>query len=164
MSIQNYFSDVAVWVLDQDTGSEWKIRRDEHFEQMIRDRWDERLAVIAVDIVRKDGHSENASSGALKGRCVSGVTSDRNGGPSVVVDDAEGCGDTCSSPQQTSSDLPIVVDWTTLTIIGQADDDGIAKAVADEDKVYEAMGFKEAEPTPEQGTQEVPILAMSAKM
>ena len=79
---------LSMWVLDQDTGSEWKIRRDEHFDQMIKDRWDERVAVIAVDVVRKDGHTENASSGASKGKCVSSVTSDRNGGPSVVVDDA----------------------------------------------------------------------------
>ena len=49
---------LSVWVLDQDTGSEWKIRRDEHFDQMIRNRWDERLAVIAVDVVTKDGYTE----------------------------------------------------------------------------------------------------------
>jgi hypothetical protein len=99
-----------VWVLDQDTGSEWKIRRDEHFQQMIRDRWDERLALIAVDVVSKDGSNGNASSGASKGRCVSSVISGPNGGPNVVVDDAEGCGDTCSSLEQTPSDLPIAVD------------------------------------------------------
>ena len=89
---------LALWVLDQDTGSEWKIRRDEHFDQMIRDRWNERLAVIAVDVVTKDGYTENASSGASKGRCVSGVTSERNGGQSA--DDAEGYGDTYSSPEE----------------------------------------------------------------
>ena len=79
---------LAVWVLDQDTGSEWKIRRDEHFDQMIRDRWDERLAVMAVNVVRKDGYSDNASSGASKGRCVSGISSDHSRGQSVVVDEA----------------------------------------------------------------------------
>ena len=153
---------LALWVLDQDTGSEWKIRRDEHFDQMIRDRWNERLAVIAVDVVTKDGYTENASSGASKGRCVSGVTSERNGGQSA--DDAEGYGDTYSSPQQAPTDLPIAVDWTTLTVIGQADYDGLAQAVADEDKVYEAMGFEDVEPTPEEGIEEVPIPGMSAEM
>jgi len=108
------------------------------------------VAVIAVDVVRKDGYSDNASSGASKGRCVSGISSDHNRGQSVVVDEAEGCGDTCSSPEQRTTDLPIPVDWTTLTIIGQDDDDGFAQAVADEDKVYEAMGFEEVEPTPEE--------------
>jgi len=76
-----------VWVLDQDTRSEWKIRRDKHFQQMIKDRWDERLAIIAVDVVRKDDSTRNGSSGASKARCVSGVTSGPNGGPSAVVDD-----------------------------------------------------------------------------
>ena len=60
--------------------------------------------------------------------------------------------------------MPIAIDWSTLTIIGRADDDRAAKAVVDEDKLYEAMGFKESEPTPEEGTQEVPIPAMSAEM
>ena len=60
--------------------------------------------------------------------------------------------------------MPIEVDWTTLTIIGQPDDDGLAKEVADEDKVYEAMGFKESEATIEEGRQEVPILAMLEEM
>jgi len=99
-----------VWVLDQDTGSEWKIRRDEHFQQMIKDRWDERLAVIAVDIVRKDGSNANVSFGASKVRHVSGVRSGPTSGSSVVHDDTEGCGDTCSSPAETPTDLPIEVD------------------------------------------------------
>ena len=29
---------LSVWVLDQETGSEWKIRRDEHFVHMIKER------------------------------------------------------------------------------------------------------------------------------
>jgi len=28
---------LAVWVLDTDSGSEWKVRRDEHFQQLIKD-------------------------------------------------------------------------------------------------------------------------------
>ena len=31
-----------VWVVDSDSESEWKVRRDEHFEQLIKDRWDDR--------------------------------------------------------------------------------------------------------------------------
>ena len=60
--------------------------------------------------------------------------------------------------------MPTPIDWTTLTIIGQDDDDGFAQAVVDEDKIYEAMIFEEVEPTPEKGTQEVPIPAISAEM
>jgi hypothetical protein len=62
---------LAVWVVDTDSGSEWKVRKDEHFHQMIRDRWAERVAFLVVDVVRKNGESVNASSSR---RCVSGVT------------------------------------------------------------------------------------------
>ena len=131
---------------------------------MIKDRWGERSAVIVVDVVRKDGSNANVSSGASKARCVSSVTSGPIGGSSVVHDDAEGCGDTCSFPAETPTNLPITVDWTTLTIVGQPDDDGLAKEVADEDKVYEVMGFMESETTVEGSREEVHIPAMSAEM
>ena len=29
---------LSVWVLNQDTGSEWKIRMDKHLQQMVKDR------------------------------------------------------------------------------------------------------------------------------
>jgi hypothetical protein len=61
---------------------------------MIKDRWNERLAFLAVDVVRKDGSTNNVSSATSKARCVSGVTN----GASGVPDEVEGCGDTCSSP------------------------------------------------------------------
>jgi len=32
------FQTLSVWLVDQDTGSEWKIRRDEHLQQMVKDR------------------------------------------------------------------------------------------------------------------------------
>jgi hypothetical protein len=43
---------------------------------MIKDRWDERLAFLSVDVVRKDGCTDNASSTASKARCVSSVTNE----------------------------------------------------------------------------------------
>jgi hypothetical protein len=155
---------ISAWVLDQDTGSEWKIRRDEHFQQMIKDRWDQRCAVISVDVVRKDASSGHVSYAASRGGCVSSVTSGPNegGGSSAMHDDAEGFGDTCSSPAPAPTQMPVAVDWSSLIIVGNADDDGLAKEVADEDMVYEAMGFKEAEAPASR--QEVPIPAMSAQM
>ena len=81
---------VSVLVLDQDTGSEWKLRRDEHVQQMIEDRWDERKAFHVVDVVIKDSSNGNAFSNASKGRRVSGVTSTSY----AEVNDVEGCGDT----------------------------------------------------------------------
>ena len=59
-------------MVDSDSESEWKVRRDEHFEKLIKDRWDDRVAVLVVDVVSKHAQSANASSGA---RCASGVTS-----------------------------------------------------------------------------------------
>jgi len=38
------------------SGSEWKIRRDEHWQQMLKDKWDERMTYIAVKDVTKDGY------------------------------------------------------------------------------------------------------------
>ena len=42
---------LSVWAVDNDSDSEWKIRRDEHFEQLIKERWDERVALVVVDVV-----------------------------------------------------------------------------------------------------------------
>ena len=89
---------VSVLVLDQDTGSEWKLRRDEHLNQMIEDRLDERKAFLVVDVVSKASANAKASSEPSKGRCVSGVTNESN----AEANEVEGCGDTHSSPPPTS--------------------------------------------------------------
>lgn len=44
---------LAVWVVDTDDGAEWKIRRNEHFEKMIRSRFHDRLANVVVEVVEK---------------------------------------------------------------------------------------------------------------
>jgi hypothetical protein len=59
---------------------------------------------------------------ASKARCVSGVTNE----PSDVPDDVEGCGDTYSSLSLPSEQPVAVVDWSTLTILENPTDDGIA--------------------------------------
>ena len=153
---------LSVWVLDQDTGSEWKIRRDEHLQQMVKDRWDERMAFIAVDVVSKGGFTDKGSSIA---RCVSSVTDGSHVGPSHVPDNAEGCGDTCRSPPAPPlpTEQPIAVDWNTLTIQENPDDDGLATQLVDEEQVYEAMGFKEVE-AQEADRKEVPIPVITVEM
>ena len=152
---------LAVWVLDQYTGSEWKLRRDEHMQQMIKDRWDERQAILVVDVVSKDSIKGKSSSDASKGRCVSGVTN----GTNAEATDVEGCGDTHSSPQAAPAQQPPAIDWSTLTILENPDDDGIAAQLVDEDLVFEAMGFKVAVEPEEAGHgQDVPFPAMSAEM
>ena len=69
---------LAVWVVELDSPSQWKIRRDEHFHQLILSRWNEKEAVLAVDVVNKDDESVNTCSGV---RFVSGVTSAGSGVP-----------------------------------------------------------------------------------
>lgn len=43
------------------------------------------------------------------------------------------------SPPLIEQHVPIAVDWTTLIILEELEDDGLAKEIVDEDKVYEAM-------------------------
>jgi hypothetical protein len=141
-------------MVDTDSESEWKIRRNEHFEQLINDRWNDRVAVLVVDVVNKHDQTANASSSV---RCTSSVTSaqgsvaahNAHGSAAVgnadsdVPDNVEGTGDTCISPPLS---MPVEaaepVDWAELTILAGPDEDGEAKEAVDEDKVYEAMGFK----------------------
>ena len=57
------------------------------------------------------------------------------------------------------------VDWAELTIVAEPSEDGGAKEVADEDKVYEAMGFKAVDERAEEAAREaVPIPTMTAEM
>ena len=56
------------------------------------------------------------------------------------------------------------VDWSTLIILENPNDVGLATELVDEDHVFEAMGFKKAV-EPEEGVgQQVPIPAMTAEM
>jgi len=73
-------------MVDSDSESEWKVRRDEHFEQLIKDRWNDRVVVLVVDVVSKHDQTANASSGV---RCASGVTSAQG---SAAPGNAQGSG------------------------------------------------------------------------
>jgi len=57
------------------------------------------------------------------------------------------------------------VDWAELTILVEPNEDGEAKEVADEDKVYEAMGFNAVDERAEKAAREaVPIPTMTAEI
>jgi len=57
------------------------------------------------------------------------------------------------------------VDWAELTILAEPNEDGEAKEVADEDKVYEAMGFNAVDERAEKAAREaVPIPTMTAEI
>ena len=60
-------------------------------------------------------------------------------------------------------DIPEEVDWANLTIL--PDEEGFANAAVDEDKMYEAMGFKAADERAEEvARQAVPIPTMTDEM
>lgn len=157
---------LAIWVVEQDTGSMFRLRRDEHVQQMIKGRWNDRLAFIHIEVVSKatpvfgvndnldkdNGDNGSAASGVIPP--VSGVT---------ICNEAEGEANGVIPPPTT--ELPLAaVDWTTLIIQENPDDDGTAKQLADEDMIYEAMGFKEGEGIEEGAGQGVPIPTMSAQL
>ena len=162
---------LSVWVVDTDSGSEWKVRRDEHFQQMVKDRWGQRVAFLVVAVVSKHAYSGNDSSTR---RCASGViTGEGNGIPrnvggsgSNVLENAEGIGDTCSSPPPSvPADIPEPVDWANLIILPDVNNDGDATLAIDEDKVYEAMGFKATDERAEAAAREaIPIPTMTSEM
>jgi len=110
----------------------------------------------------------------LPHRCASGVTTGEGSGiprnvggsGSNVPENAEGTGDTCSSPPPSvPADTPEPVDWANLIILIDVNDDGDATIAVDEDKVYEAMGFKAADERAEEAAREaIPIPTMTAEM
>ena len=126
----------------------------------MQEKWDERVAHITMEIVTKHGYEVNASSGPSKGANTvntsrSGVT---NVNGSSSEPNAEGVGDTFTSPPQPIEEIA-PIDWSLLTIITEEEDkDGDVNAIADEEVVYEAMGFRDAdERGGEGGTEQIPI-------
>ena len=88
------------------------MRRDEHFQQLVKDRWAQRVAFLIVDVVSKHATSGNASSSR---RYASGVTTGEGSG--IPGNNAEGTCDTCSSPPPSvPPDIPEPVNWDNLII------------------------------------------------
>ena len=147
---------LSVWAVDNDSESKWSIRRDEHFDKLIKERFIDRVVVLEVDVVSINGQG-SGMAGSFAG-CASGVTTGEgsgvhgNGGGSGiggsgVPENAEGSGDTSSSPPPTQPSVPDdvaeEVDWANLTIL--PDEEGFPNAAVDEDMVYEAMRFNSAD-------------------
>jgi hypothetical protein len=140
---------LSVWSVDVDSEASWKIRKSEHFESMIKHRLNSGVAYVKVQVVSKAGY-QNTNNWTNEG--VSGVTN-------------EGAGESCSSPaqsfqaqpeqqQQEQQPQPEYIDWSTLTILPEAEQDGEAYVLADEEMVYEAMGFKAADEAAAEAAQE----------
>jgi hypothetical protein len=94
------------------------------------------------DVIRRDKKGGGSSVGAT-----SGVTNAGHG------THAEGVDDTCSSPEEGRVEGNIV-DWSILTVIPDGDCDREALDVVNEDEIYEAFGFKQAD---EEQVDDIPI-------
>ena len=142
---------IAVWSVDTDSAAEWRIRKDEHFDKMIQSRLVQRVANLVVEVVEKPGYQQINSSNRSVG--TSGVTSAAD-----VPQYGEGAGDTFTS-QEEFQEAEYVVDWSTLTVIPEADQDGEATAIVDEDIVFEAMGFKAADERAQEAVERaIPVI------
>jgi hypothetical protein len=133
---------------------------------MIKDKWGERVAHIVVKVVAKDGYERNDSSVASKvsNTGIPPRSSVTNVDASYTGPNVEGTSDTYTSQPQ-DVDEAILVDWATLTIILDVDEDSEANAIADEEQVYEAMRFKAADERAKEATrEEIPILAMAIEL
>jgi hypothetical protein len=124
------------------------------------------MAYIVVEVTTKDGYETNDSS--VSSRVNNSDIPPRSGVMNVDASNAgansEGIADTCTSPAQ-DGDVAVAVDWATLTIMQEDAQDGEANAIADEDVVYEAMGFQVAhESVEEAAREEFPILVISNEL
>jgi hypothetical protein len=140
-----------VWAVDANSDSSWKIKKNGHFEKMINSRFHDKLANLVVEVVEKRYHQEEE---VVETRCgsmgSSGVTSQPQPAPTM--------GDTfsCNAGSDYAFDedfLHEMIDWDTLIIQPEADKDGEATEIADEDRVFEAMGFKEADERAQQSAE-----------
>ena len=110
---------------------------------MIQSRLSDKFANVVVEVVYKDGY-QKAEQQAARSVATSGVTSEAHAQTSFPASLVEGAGDTFSSHDQAEQTFE-AVDQSTLTILPDPEQDGEAFVIANEDEVYEAMGFKEAD-------------------
>ena len=133
---------------------------------MIQSRLSDKFANVVVEVVYKDGYQQADSplQQAARSVATSGVTSEAHAQTSFPTSFAEGAGDTFKSHDQAEQTFE-VVDWTTLTILPDPEQDGEAFVIANEDEVYEAMGFKEVgEIADEVAREEAAIPGISAEL
>ncbi|XP_025794337.1 uncharacterized protein LOC112874939 isoform X2 [Panicum hallii] len=111
-------------------------------KKMFMFRWNEQVAHLCVEVVEKDGFQPAGTAGSNAtggpGYATSSVTD------AGAAEGVGGTGDTCSLPNHAKEPFG-QVDWSTLTIIVDAHYDGDMVTLADENKLFEVMGFKEAD-------------------
>lgn len=125
-------------------------------------RWNQQVAHLCVEVVEKDGYQSAGTAGSNAtgglGYATSSVTD------AGAAEGVGGTGDMCSFPDHAKEPFG-QVDWSTLTIIVDAHYDGDMVTLADEDKLLEVMGFKEAdEKAEEEVATEYGILVIPTKL
>lgn len=114
-----------------------EVTTNKQFVDMMGDRLDENVLYICFE-VRENGLSGEATNDA------SAHSTSRVTGQSTAQSEAKAA--IAMSPEQQRFSHPeSVVDWSTLTIITNDDQDGEAIALAYKDVVFEVFGFKAAE-------------------
>ncbi|CAL5030757.1 unnamed protein product, partial [Urochloa decumbens] len=139
---------LAVWAVDTDSDAEWKMRKNEHFEKMIASRFNERVAKVVVEVVEKAGYQHQEEHVRSRAGSI---------GSSGLTSHGEGLGETFTCQEHLQQE-DLIVDWSALTIIPEDDRDGEAFAIADEERVFEAMGFKAADESAEHEAASEPAI------
>ena len=154
---------LLVWGVDKDSGTEWKVTTDEQFMEMIEARWDEKEMDVNCEMLDRDKESSrqprwDAGKANVPNEhsvhSTSGVTAEQANAQANV----ECTDDACSSPDHTNLD-DRGIDWSAYTILQEEELDGDATVLVDEDKIYEAMGFKAADDLVDggDGPAEIPV-------
>lgn len=147
-----------MWAVDSDSAAKWKIRKNEHFEKMIRSRLNEKMAHVIVEVVDKVGYQPLPNS--TWSQANSSVTSHVDQDPVCPPFHAEGGGDTFTSAEELEQHAELV-DWSQLTIISDPEQDGEPYVLADVETLFEAMGFKAADERVAQAIEEeiaIPVI------
>lgn len=150
----------VVWGLDQESDTEWKVSRNDQFVEMVNARWDVKTVCLSCEVVDKYGYEKCTTSIVAEqssAHATSGVTN------ASIVEQSKAVGNTCSSANQEPQAEE--VDWDALIIVSELDRD--ANVVVNEEAVYEAFGFKDADKATEakaDTTIPVPTAEMQANM
>ncbi|WVZ83224.1 hypothetical protein U9M48_030393 [Paspalum notatum var. saurae] len=151
--------ELQVWGVDTESGSEWRVRDNDQFQQMIQCRLDVRFMKLAVDVIEKEAYKKPVSTACTisSSHAVSMVTG--------TVGDSGDCIGTVGLNVDEQTHFGGPVDWDSLVVVHDETNDGERNALVDEVAVYEAMGFAAFDnEAAEQAHQEYSIPCMSAEM
>ncbi|WVZ77944.1 hypothetical protein U9M48_025731 [Paspalum notatum var. saurae] len=129
--------------VDIDSGSEWKVRGNDQFRQIIEARLDEKVMTLAVDVVDKVAYKKDLAQMSAPTASSTHVMSGVTNAAQVSVDAVEAGDCTGNSPDVGPHGVDaLIVDWDTLVIETDDTNDGDANKLVDESALYHALGFE----------------------